>query len=156
MRRFGNKLALAIASGLLILSAAQAFGQTPYRYPTPALSPWFNLYNKQSGPIDNYNMYVRPDIQLRNTLQTQQYDIQQQAVGTTNLGQQFSQYQYNESRRLVAPTGGPAGFMNQGHFFGTLGSNGQGGVVGLGTTRFLPGTSQKNWALPPSNTHPIQ
>jgi hypothetical protein len=151
MRRFGTELALTLA-GVAMLLAAPAYAQGPApRYPTPALSPWFNLYNKQGGPVDNYNMYVRPEVQLRNTLQTQQTDIQRQAVGATNLGQQVSQLE--ENRRAVQPTGAPTGFMNYGRFFGVQATTGQ-GFAGSGSARPLPANAgRRNWSLPPANAH---
>ena len=94
------------------------------------MSPWFNLYNKQGGPVDNYNMYVRPEFQLRNTLQTQQSNIQQQAAGSSALGQQVSQLEAD--RQAIQPTGAPAGFMNHGRFFGVQATTGQ--VSGLAAT----------------------
>jgi hypothetical protein len=158
MLRLGNKLALAVA-GVVMLSAAQAFAQGfagPSPYPTPALSPWFNLYNKQGGPLDNYNMFVRPNVQLRNTLQTQQFDIQQQAVGTMGLGQQMMQSE--AARQAVAPTGAPAGFMNYGRFFGVQSTTGQ-GVAGLGTAHGVPANvARHTWSLAPASStyHPVQ
>jgi hypothetical protein len=153
MLRYEPKLALAVLCVVFLSSAqARAQGMAPYSpYPTPAMSPWFNLYNKQGGPLDNYNMFVRPEMQLRSTLQTQQFDIQQQNAGATTLSQQVSQFE--ENRREVQPTGAPAGFMNQGRFFGVQSTTGQ-GISGLGTARPLhSNTVRQNWSLPTVNTH---
>ena len=105
MRRIGPNLALAVAAVVMLWAGpalAQGIGSS-YRYPTPALSPWFNLYNKQGGPVDNYNMYVAPDLQLRSTLQAQQLYNQRQAADATVLDRQVSQLEQN--RLGVQPTG---------------------------------------------------
>lgn len=149
MQRCLPKLAILAVLGVIV-AADQARAQSPYSpYPTPAMSPWFNLYNKQGGPIDNYNLFVRPEMQLRNTLQTQQFDIQQQAAGTTSLNQQMTQFE--ENRRGVAPTGAPVGFMNYGRYFGVQSTMGQ-GVSGQGANRGLRSNqARQNWALPTVN-----
>jgi hypothetical protein len=134
-----------------MLSAAPGIAQSPAaRYPTPTLSPWFDLYQKHAGPIDNYNMFVRPEVQLRNTLRTQQADIQFQATAVTNQAQQISQME--ENRRGVAPTGTTAGFMNYGRYFGVAASTGQSGLSGAAArapARPVRGT----WSLPPASAH---
>jgi hypothetical protein len=68
-------------------------------------------------------------MQLRNAGQTQQFDIQRQVAGATDLGQQVSQLEAN--RRAVRPTGAPAGFMNYGRFFGVQAMTRQ-GAAGAG------------------------
>ena len=125
MRRIGQRLALAVGSAVLLWAVpapAQGIGNS-YRYPTPALSPWFNLYNRQGGPVDNYNMFVQPDIQLRNTLQAQQFYNQRQAANATVLDHQVSQLEQN--RLGVQATGAPSGFQNQGRYFGVTSVDGQ-------------------------------
>lgn len=138
MRRIGQRLALAVAGVVLLWAApapAQGVGNS-YRYPTPALSPWFNLYNKQGGPVDNYNMYVQPDIQLRNTLQAQQLYNQRQTANATVLDHQVSQLEQN--RQTVQATGAPSGYLNHGRYFGVTSVEGQrsfGTVTGPRTSR---------------------
>jgi hypothetical protein len=145
-------LALAIV-GVAILTAVPTYAQgfaPSNRYPTPALSPWFNLYNKQGGPVDNYNMYVRPDMQLRNTLQTQQLDIQRQSAGTSRLGEPVSQLEAN--RATIQPAGAPAGFLNHGRFFGVTSTIGTG--IGGPTSRGHAAAGGRGaWSLPSANAN---
>jgi hypothetical protein len=152
MGRNRVRLALAVLPATLLatLSAAPGFAQAPAsRYPTPTLSPWFDLYQKHAGPIDNYNMFVRPEMQLRNTLRNQQSEIQFQTTAVTNQAQQISQME--ENRRGVAPTGTAAGFMNYGRYFGVSASTGQGAS---GNTGRAPSRSGRgSWSLPPANSH---
>ena len=44
-----------------------------------------NLYQKQGGPVDNYHMYIQPQLQLRGTLQQQDANIQRQGVDASAL-----------------------------------------------------------------------
>ncbi len=54
--------------------------------PYPILSPWLNLEQKQGGPVDNYHMYVQPQLQLQSTLQAQQYNIARNSATVDALG----------------------------------------------------------------------
>ena len=155
MRTVATRIRWTIASGALALALSGALpapGQAPMaRYPTPALSPWFDLYQKRAGPVDNYNMYVRPEFQLRNTLQTQQANIQSQ--GTTITGQSEQLTQMEADRRGVAPTGTPTGFLNQGRYFGLTNSLGQMGATSAVSHPPTRAPMHGTWALPPSNAH---
>jgi hypothetical protein len=147
IRRVSVTAAIAVA----LFLAGQTSAQTPMaRYPTPALSPWFDLYQKKAGPIDNYNMYVRPEMQLRNTLQNQQSNIQSQGTAITSQSEQLTQMEAD--RRGIAPTGTPTGFLNQGRYFGLTNSLGQ---MGAGAISRPPAKQPMHgtWALPPANAH---
>ena len=155
MRTVATSIRWLIASGSIAvaLSGIQpASAQTPMaRYPTPALSPWFDLYQKRAGPVDNYNMYVRPEFQLRNTLQTQQANIQTQGTAITGQSEQLTQMEAD--RRGVAPTGTPTGFLNQGRYFGLTNSLGQMGATSAVSHPPTRAPMHGTWALPPSNAH---
>jgi hypothetical protein len=141
---------LAAFAAMAMLSAGTASAQTPTtRYPTPALSPWFDLYQKHAGPLDNYNMFVRPEMQLRNTLQNQQSNLQVQ--GSTISTQQQQLTQMEEDRRGVAPTGTPTGFLNQGHYFGLSNSLGQMGLAGTVSRPPTRAPTHGTYTLPPAN-----
>jgi hypothetical protein len=129
-----SRVFVAAFTAGFVISATVGYGQgvgTPYRSPNPPLSPWLNLYQKKGGPVDNYHMYVQPDLQLRDTLQQQQSDIQRQTSNLTTLGHQVTQMQ-QERTRLVAPTGQGGGFMNHGHYFSAQSAAAQGGQGGHG------------------------
>ena len=51
----------------------------------PTLSPWFGLYQRNGGPLDNYHTFVRPQIELRNTLLRQQAAIQRNSAGIASI-----------------------------------------------------------------------
>jgi hypothetical protein len=44
----------------------------PYRPVRPPLSPYLNLGRADAAPVDNYNAFVRPEVQLQETLDRQQ------------------------------------------------------------------------------------
>jgi hypothetical protein len=125
----------ALLSASLTLSALPLFAQVGgVPYPGgPPLSPWLNLYNRAAGPVDNYHMYVQPQLQLRNTLQGQQMNINRNAANIGAVGEEFtsaSEAYYAQG----APTGNGAGFMNQGRYFNNGGMGGAGvfGMPGTG------------------------
>ncbi len=122
MKRLG--LVSVIGAGLLTLFAAdhadaQGGGYMPYTPSRPTLSPWLNLYNKNAGPIDNYHNYVRPEIQLRDTLQQQENQIGQQDSTIRSLGQQVTRMGQTGK---MAPTGIGSRYMNLSHYYARQGA----------------------------------
>jgi hypothetical protein len=102
--------------GIALLTGRSALGQELSPLNRPTLSPWFGLYQRNSGPLDNYHTFVRPEIQLRNTLRNQQANIQQNTAAINALGQDAAQTQ--EYGR-VRPTGTGSTFMTQSSYFQT-------------------------------------
>jgi len=146
----GPRCAILVGIAAAFFCAVPASAQTPTtRYPTPALSPWFDLYQKRAGPIDNYNMYVRPEMQLRNTLQTQQANIQTQGTAISTQSEQLTQMEAD--RRGVAPTGTPTGFMNHERYFGLSNTIGQMGTTAGVSHPPVRAPTHGTWALPPAN-----
>ena len=145
MKRLQLVLALSIAS-VIVSQVNMAYAQrsrssirtmqrpsrAPY-YPTrPALSPWFDLYRRDAGPLGNYNSIVRPELRLQDTLNRQQQSIQRQNEGLgrqderLNWQRQRLQFQGVRIRVLeeatfgkspVRPTGTGSTFMNYSHFY---------------------------------------
>jgi hypothetical protein len=97
---------------------------------SPTFSPWFGLYQRNGGPLDNYHTFVRPKIELANTLQGQQAAIQRNTAGINSLGQDVQQLQ---EPGTVRPTGTGSVFMNYSHYYGTQATGPQ--VVQHSTTR---------------------
>lgn len=96
-------------------TSAQSFG--PVRYESqlyPPLSPWLKLYYRQAGPIDNYHSFVRPELQLRETLRRQDLLIQQQSAGMSDLRSEVTELQTGGP---VRPTGAGAAFMAYSHYY---------------------------------------
>jgi hypothetical protein len=100
------------------------------------------LYQKKGGPLDNYHMFVQPEMQLRDTLQQQQSDIQRQTAGLSTLGRQVTQIEQNRNRP-VAPTGQGAGFMNHGQFFGAQATTGGGRGAAAGRRPSMPSAGRR-------------
>jgi hypothetical protein len=124
MRRLWLTRAVLIC-GAAFSAAPSAEAQqryTPYQPSTPTISPWMNLYQRNPGPLDNYNTYVRPQIQLRDTLQQQDARIQRQGNSIHLLGQEVTEIQQEPT---VRPTGSGAGYMNYSHYYPSLGAGGQ-------------------------------
>ena len=150
-----SRSSILMAAGILGLSLAwaapvrcQVGPGRSYDSP-PAFSPWFNLYQKQGGPLDTYHMFVQPEVQLRNTLQWQQAGIQRN----------YASFNYVMSQAEVAnappqPTGAGSTFMNHGNFFNTYRTT-AGGTTGTmypgsaAATRF---TAVQSTSYAPSST----
>ena len=120
MKRSQVILTLVIASAAL-LTAMPASAQNPPRRPyspyqpaRPTISPWFNLYRRDGGVLDNYHTFVRPEVQLRNTLRQQEYDINRQGMDIQSMRQNMSGMQRALGTR---PTGAGSMFMNYSHYY---------------------------------------
>jgi hypothetical protein len=113
MSRMATFLA-AFVLAAIVFSAAPAWAQgyTPQR---PVLSPWLQLEQTNTGPLDNYHTYVQPQIQLNETLRAQNAAIERQQVGLQNLSDQMISPQGRTA--AMGPTGQGASFMNYGHYF---------------------------------------
>jgi len=95
----------------------------PYQPARPTLSPWFNLYNTNRGPLPNYYNYVVPRQQLERTLHEQENAIRLQNAEYQRLQSDVSRF---ERAAPVRPTGSSSDFFNhagrfqnQRTFFGT-------------------------------------
>lgn len=106
---------VCLSAGII---AADAAGQTPRSYgyqPTrPTISPWMNLYQRNTGAVDNYHTYVQPQKQLQETLQQQNARIQQQGLGIRGLTHQLSDL---EQGKTVRATGAGSVFMDYSHYY---------------------------------------
>ncbi len=96
----------------------QAQGYVPQR---PVFSPYLNLYNRDSGILNNYFTYVRPRQQLQTALERQQANIQRQRASIQQHNQAIRglQYQVSELNRRtgVRPTGTGSWFNNYSHYY---------------------------------------
>jgi hypothetical protein len=112
-------LAVAVAAGLTALDAQTvcAQGRSPGPYEPqlrPTLSPWLKLYSRQSGPVDNYHSFVRPELQLQDTFRRQDLLNEQQSAGMSDLKTQVTELQTGGK---VRPTGAGAEFMRYSHYY---------------------------------------
>jgi hypothetical protein len=130
--RFAPLIWCLTTAAALVLGA-QAVQAQVYPGAPPAMSPWFNLFNKNPGPLGNYQSYVRPQIDLQNAFQQQNNSILQQGIsiqqGNSRLNLLESQVgQLQRGGGMLPPTGHAAGFMNYSHYYGYHAS-GAGGVA---------------------------
>jgi len=80
---------------------AQGFGQGSVFSSRPPLSPWLGLSNRPTGSLDAYNQYVRPQLEMQRTLDTQQSQINRQGT--------VQQDMLRRSNPGVSPGGGQVG-----------------------------------------------
>jgi hypothetical protein len=96
----------------------------PYTPPSPGFSPWLNLFQRNTGPLDNYHNYVRPQFEMRDTLRQQNALNQRQAASLNRLSDRVANLQKGETP--VRPTGTASVFNNYSHYYPSAHS-GQGG-----------------------------
>jgi hypothetical protein len=139
MRRV-RVIRVVLMAGMLLPLARPASAQVRapgYGPATPTLSPWLNLYQKQAGPVDNYHMFVQPQIQLQNTLRQQELTNQRQTAGMTSLGQQMTQME-QDRQAPVHPTGTGSVYMSYLHYYPALGGTGHGTHLRTGQRTWTP------------------
>jgi hypothetical protein len=119
-----------ISAGAILGPTTECRSQTPYQPTTPTISPWINLFQSRPGPLGNYNSYVRPQMELQDTLQQQGAYIQQQGVGLQTLGRTLWQVEHTVRMR---PTGSGSVFMNYSHYY-------PGAAIGSAAMGSGPGT----------------
>jgi len=114
--RFSASAIVILLIGLSVENAcAQTYGPVRYETPLyPPLSPWLKLYYRQAGPVDNYHSFVRPELQLRETLRRQDLLIQQHSAGMSDLRSEVTELQTGGP---VRPTGAGGAFMAYSHYY---------------------------------------
>ncbi len=101
-----------LVSGVLAISAFPAAAQEPSYATPPPLSPWLSLYRHDAGPMDPYHSFVRPELELRESMRKQDARIH-------SLGEEVTRY---EETGGVPPTGSGSVFMSYSHFYPGLGT----------------------------------
>ena len=94
-------------------AAVAQHGRT-YSPSRPTLSPYLNLFRRDAGAVDNYNSFVRPEIEMQNTLQEQETAVTQQSGRLRLLDRQVERLEGTSSARS---TGAGSRFMNYSHYF---------------------------------------
>ena len=90
----------------------RSYSYTPQ---SPTISPWMGLWRQNTGALDNYHTFVRPQMQLNQTLQMQNAALSRQAMGLQALNNEINQPLENQSGMLA--TGQGATFMNYSHYY---------------------------------------
>jgi len=112
---------LSVSLGLgLVICPRVATGQERYRPARPTLSPWLGLGFQDPGPLGPYLSYVRPELELRETLRQQDARLRRQGTGLQGLQGEVSRL---AEPAAVRPTGTGSVFMNYSHFYPGLGSS---------------------------------
>lgn len=114
---------LGLGLAALLLSVGGAVGQMPYTPPSPTFSPWLNLFQRNTGPLDNYHTYVRPQFEMRDTLRQQSLTNQRQAAGLQNLTDRVGNLQ-KAGETSIRPTGTASVFGSYSHYYPSAGSGG--------------------------------
>jgi hypothetical protein len=114
MKRRWRSLAGLVVAWAVLAAARPAAAQGLYRPATPTMSPWFNLYNKNTGPLDNYHQYVRPEFDLQSTLRQNDARLRFQGAGLQALGAEAAQ---GGQQGGVRPTGSASVFMSYSHYY---------------------------------------
>jgi hypothetical protein len=107
--------------GILLLAASSSHAQVLAPGNRPTFSPWFGLYQRNGGPLDNYHTFVQPRIDLDNTLQRHQAAIHRNNEGVASLNRELSQF---GEQTQVHPTGAGSVFMDYGHYYPSLSGSG--------------------------------
>jgi hypothetical protein len=113
MTRFNiGALVVCFASVASLSQSARA----QYMPQRPVISPWMGMWQRNTGPLDNYHTFVLPQMQLDRTLQMQNAALYRQQAGLQYLNNEIIQTQYNASAMM--PTGQGATYMNYSHYYG--------------------------------------
>jgi hypothetical protein len=119
-------IAVAVAVCAVALAvqpvSAQSGPRASYQPSVPTLSTWLNLYQRNSGVVDNYHTFVRPEKQLQDTLRQQNSMIEHQGEGIHGLTGQVKDLQ--QGRSAAHPTGAASVFMDYGHYYDLKSSSG--------------------------------
>ena len=113
MTRSNTFLAVILLAGGTIFTQSAAAQFSPQR---PTISPWMGIFQRNTGAMDNYNTFVRPQMELNRTLQMQGSALDRQEMGLQDLNYEMMQPQGNRSTMM--PTGQGATFMNFSHYYG--------------------------------------
>jgi hypothetical protein len=128
MRRLPICLAWLILS-IAVLVGERAEAQYPgYRPPRPTLSPYFDLYRREAGPLGPYHSDFRPRQEFRRTLQQQGASLQQERSTISSLDRRMSLFE--RAPQGVRPTGTASVFMNYSHYYRLAGRSGSSGSRG--------------------------
>ncbi len=111
MTRFNIVLAVFSLVGGSIFSQS-AIAQSSYSPQGSTISPWMGLFQKNTGALDNYHSFVRPQMDLNQTLQMQNAALSGQAAGLQTLNTEMLQ-----GPSGMMPTGQGATFMNYSHYY---------------------------------------
>jgi hypothetical protein len=102
-----------------VFGAQVAEGQTRFYPSRPTFSPWLYLYRGQTGPLDPYNAWVRPQMEYQDAMRAIERRFREQETSINRLRQE------NQLLResTLPPTGVGSRFMDYSHFYGGGGAS---------------------------------
>jgi len=123
-------LCVLVIGCTVVCSARSAYAQRngPYRPSRPTTSPYLNLGRTDSGAVDNYNAFVRPEQEMRNTMRLQQDAIRTQGMDLSLVEQRMSLGRRGVSR----PVSRASVFMNYLHYYPRANTLMSAGAIGRG------------------------
>jgi hypothetical protein len=97
-----------------LLAALPAFGQQRYRSPYgPTMSPYLEYLRAQPGVVPNYYQFIRPQRELRQTLNQYDRTLTQEQRQIQKLEGELQQIKESPA----AATGTGATFQNYSHYY---------------------------------------
>lgn len=124
MNRLQIPLAFLIVC-ILVFSVQTVHAQRPYRPTRPTLSPYFDLYRRNPGPLGPYHSDFRPRQEFRRAVQQQNAGLQRQNTNIRSLDRRMSLFERPPA--TVRPTGTGSVFMNYLHYYNLRGLSGSSG-----------------------------
>ncbi len=125
MSKLKTTLLVMFTVGMFFQTVASTSAQPPTRRRyiprRPTMSPYLDYFRRDTGLLDPYNTFQRPQVRMRQFYQQQQQQIYRQQQQLEQQKMQFQQIQgslrqFRESG--ASPTGHGATFMNYSHYFG--------------------------------------
>ena len=118
MKSSTSSVAFLALAGIVACVARPGYGQVPfgggYQPSQPIFSPWLNLYQRNTGALDNYHTYVRPEMQLQEAMQQQGALLQRQDSRLNLFENQIGDLEMSSG---MHPTGTGSVFMSFSHFY---------------------------------------
>lgn len=110
-----RRLLIVFAIGCAMFSvsrSASAQRTRPYQSSRPTTSPYLNLYRSDSAVVDNYNAFVRPEMEMRSVIERQQNALSRQGTEIGAIQQRMLRPQRSAARSTSAGV-----FMNYLHYY---------------------------------------
>jgi hypothetical protein len=106
-------LTITILAGCMSLAISRPASAQESRTRRPTMSPYFNLYRQDGAGIDNYNAFVRPEMELRTMMGRQQMTIMRQGTNINAIQHQM----LGRQRGISRTTSSASVFMDYSHYY---------------------------------------
>ena len=121
-----NKFYLRVLAAILFVAVFTTFIGTQSVFAqygsSSSLSPWLGLTNRPMGSLDNYNQYVRPQLEMQKAFQAQQAQINQQGMMQQDMMRRSNpgaggQLGKHHGAQTAGGVSQPATFRNYSHYY---------------------------------------